>query len=125
LASLTVQPGPALSGEPLRHWQNAEQQALANGTLPRYRKVSMGLLQVAGGGADWEYTWQPPPRLHTHRVLRSTGGARSYLLTWTARDQDWELNRTHQRTIWTAPGTRRPAHPHGPCPHPSRDHMRT
>ena len=96
--TLTVQPGPALTGEPLRHWQAAEQQALANGTLPGYRKVSMGVLLVTGGGADWEYTWQPPtgPRLHTYRVLRSAG-ARSHLLTWTTPDNDWDLNQTHRR----------------------------
>ena len=98
--TLTVQLGPALTGEPLRQWQAAEQQALTNGTLPGYQKISMGVLLVSGGGADWEYTWQPPtgPRLHTYRVLRSAG-ALSHLVTWTTPDQDWELNQTHRRTV--------------------------
>lgn len=98
--SLSVQPGPALTGDPLQHWQTAEKQDLDAGRLAGYRKISMGVLLVPGGGADWEYTWQPAsgPRLHTHRVLRAAGSSRSYLLAWTTRDQDWELNLTNQRT---------------------------
>ncbi|MFI5497240.1 serine/threonine-protein kinase [Actinoplanes sp. NPDC051859] len=97
----TVQPGLAPTGDPLRHWQTVEQQALSTGTLPGYQKVSMGVLLVAGGGADWEYTWQPPsgPRLHTHQILRAVDNTRSYLLAWTTPDQDWEANLIHQRTF--------------------------
>ncbi|MFI5496635.1 protein kinase [Actinoplanes sp. NPDC051859] len=99
--AFTVQPGLAPTGDPLRHWQTVEQQALASGTLPGYRRVSMGVLLVAGGGADWEYTWQPPsgPRLHTHQILRAVDSTRSHLLTWTTPDQDWQRNLAHQRIL--------------------------
>ena len=117
--SFTVQTGAALDGEPLRHWQDAERAALAAGELPGYRLISMGLLLLNGGGADWEYSWQPAtgPRLHTHRLLLAAGNAHSYALTWTTRDSDWNLDLANQRTIlagfrdsakpaatWTVPG---------------------
>ena len=61
----------------------------------------MGVLLVSGGGANWEYTWQPVsgPRLHTHRVLIAADSTRSYLLAWTTRDQDWDLNLSNQRIV--------------------------
>lgn len=117
--SFTVQTGAAMDGEPLQHWQNAEQAALTAGALPGYQKVSMGLLLLTGGGADWEYSWQPAtgPRLHTHRMLLAAGEDRSYSLTWTTRDSDWNLDLANQRTLvagfrdssktattWTVPG---------------------
>ncbi len=117
--SFTVQAGAAMHGEPLRHWQDAEQAALAAGTLPGYQKVSMGVLLLSGGGADWEYSWQPGagPRQHTYRMLLAAGDDRSYSLTWTTRDTDWNLDLANQRTFltgfrdlsqpattWTVPG---------------------
>ncbi|GAA4972468.1 hypothetical protein GCM10025331_77840 [Actinoplanes utahensis] len=98
--TITVAAGPPTTADPLRHWQVTEERALAAGTLPGYRKVSMGVLLVSGGGADWEYSWQPAtgPRLHTRRVLLSDAGIRSYRLTWTTRDEDWDLDLGHQRT---------------------------
>ena len=117
--SVTVEPGGGLDGEPLRQWQDAERTALDTGALPGYRKVSMGLLLLSGGGADWEYSWQPAdgPRLHTYRRSLGAGDDRSYSLTWTTRDADWNLDLVNQRTIfdgfrdsarpavsWTVPG---------------------
>ncbi|MFC4069941.1 hypothetical protein, partial [Actinoplanes subglobosus] len=114
--SFTVAPGGPLDGKPLRRWQDAERNA-----PPGYRKISMGLLLVTGGGADWEYSWQPAtgPRLHTYRMLVAAGDARSYALTWTTRDADWSLDLPIQRTLtngfrdtsrpavtWTIPGPR-------------------
>jgi hypothetical protein len=63
--------------------------------------VSMGVLLVAGGGADWEYTWEPAggPRLHTHRVLLAANSDRPFRLTWTTREQDWALSRAAERTF--------------------------
>jgi hypothetical protein len=99
--AFVVEPGPPTAGQPLRHWQTAERRALAEGTLPGYRKVSMGVLLVPGGGADWEYTWQPPaqPRLHAHRVLLPAGAAKAYQLSWTTPDPDWALNLDQERTF--------------------------
>lgn len=99
--SFTVQPGPPPTGDPLQHWQAAEKQELAAGTLGDYQRISMGVLLVSGGGADWEYTWQPVsgPRLHTHRLLIAADSTRSYLMAWTTRDQDWNLNLSNQRTV--------------------------
>ncbi|GIE34816.1 hypothetical protein Ait01nite_078610 [Actinoplanes italicus] len=114
--SFTVAPGGPLDGRPLRLWQDAEREA-----PPGYRKVSMGLLLVTGGGAEWEYSWQPAAgaRLHTYRMLMAAGNDRSYVLTWTTRDADWSLDLPIQRTLitgfrdssrpsvtWTIPGPR-------------------
>jgi hypothetical protein len=101
LRAFVVQAGPLTAGRPLRHWEAAERRAVAEQALPGYRKVSMGVLLVSGGGADWEYTWQPAgqPRLHAHRVLLSVGSAAAYQLSWTTRDQEWALNRDHERTF--------------------------
>jgi hypothetical protein len=114
--SFTVQPGGPLDGRPLRRWQDAERNA-----PPGYQRVSMGVLLVTGGGADWEYSWQPGtgPRLHTYRMLLAAGNDRSYALTWTTRDAAWSLDLPIQRTLvtgfrdssrpsatWTIPGPR-------------------
>ncbi|WP_433796644.1 serine/threonine-protein kinase [Actinoplanes sp. CA-252034] len=114
--SFTVAPGGPVDGRPLRRWQDAERNA-----PPGYRKVSMGPLLVTGGGADWEYSWQPGtgPRLHTYRMLLAAGNDRSYALSWTTRDADWSLDLPIQRTLtngfrdssrptvtWTIPGPR-------------------
>ncbi|GAA4609732.1 hypothetical protein BJY16_007481 [Actinoplanes octamycinicus] len=116
LRSFTVQRGGPINGQPLRRWEDAEQQA-----LPGYQKISMGLLLITGGGADWEYSWQPATgvRLHTYRMLLAAGEDRSYALTWTTRDADWSLDLPIQRTFvngfrdssrpavtWTIPGPR-------------------
>ncbi|WP_082772029.1 serine/threonine-protein kinase [Actinoplanes sp. TFC3] len=109
--SFTVEPGGPLSGRPLQHWQDAEQSALRLGTLPGYRKVSMGPLLVNGGGADWDYTWQPGTgaQLRVYRMLRAAGADRSYALTWTTRAADWDLDRANQRLLLA--GFRDPARP--------------
>ncbi|MFI5930950.1 protein kinase [Actinoplanes sp. NPDC051494] len=82
--------------DPLGYWQAAERAALQTGALPAYRKVSMGVLLVTGGGADWEFSWQPPdgPRLHSHRLLLP-----GHELAWTTRDQDWTISLGVQRTF--------------------------
>lgn len=113
--SFSVERGGALNGEPVRHWQDVERDQ----TPPGYQKVSMGPLLITGGGADWEYSWQPPsgPRLHTYRMLLAAGDDRSYALTWTTRDTDWDLDLPIQRLLvsgfrdsarpmvtWTIPG---------------------
>jgi hypothetical protein len=79
-----------LTQRPLEHWQAAEKA----GTVPGYQKVSMGVLLLKRGGADWEYSWQPAtgPRLHTRQVLLATSATRAYLMQWTTRDQDWSLD---------------------------------
>ncbi|AEV84368.1 Serine/threonine protein kinase [Actinoplanes sp. SE50] len=114
--SFTVQSAGPLNGRPLQRWQDAERKA-----PPGYRRVSMGPLLITGGGADWEYSWQPAtgPRLHTYRMLLAAGDDRSYALTWTTRDADWDLDRSILRTLtdgfrdsarpavtWTIPGPR-------------------
>jgi hypothetical protein len=77
---------------PLLHWQSAEISALADGSLPGYQRVSIDALP--GGGADWEYTWQPAtgPRLHTQRVLPTAAGGSADALTWTTPDAEWAAN---------------------------------
>ncbi|MET8150591.1 serine/threonine-protein kinase [Actinoplanes sp. NPDC049668] len=81
----TVDTGAPATSDPLGYWRAAERTALDTGSLPGYARISMGNLTFRGGGADWEYTWQPPegPRLHTRRVLLS------YLADWTTPERDW------------------------------------
>ncbi len=98
--AFTVTSGRAGSGDPLAEWRDAERTALAAGDLPGYRKVSMGVLLVTGGGADWEYSWDAgSTRLHTHRVLVAAGSQRPYRLAWTTRDAEWAANLGVERTI--------------------------
>jgi hypothetical protein len=121
IRSFTVQAGGAVAGQPVRRWQDAERTALGDGSMPGYQKVSMGPLLITGGGADWEYSWQPGagPRRHVYRMLLAAGDNRSYALTWTTRDRDWSLDLPIQRTLvtgfrdsaipavtWTVPGPR-------------------
>ncbi|WP_436531862.1 serine/threonine-protein kinase [Actinoplanes sp. HUAS TT8] len=118
IRSLLVAVGGALDGRPQQRLRDAERTA----ALPGYRKISMGPLLITGGGADWEYSWQPAtgPRRHVYRVLLAAGDDRSYSLTWTTRDTDWDLDLPIERTlvdgfrdsarpsvIWTIPGPRR------------------
>ncbi|GIF23925.1 hypothetical protein BJ973_004538 [Actinoplanes tereljensis] len=95
--SFTVQAAGPLDGKPVRRWQDAERSV----SLPGYRKVSMGPLLVPGGGADWEYSWQPPgaPRQHVHRLVLANGDAHSYALSWTTRDTDWQLDLAVERVF--------------------------
>ena len=103
-ATFTVGSRSGATPDPLRHWQTAERAAATDGTLPGYRRVAMGVLLVTGGGADWEYTWQPAagPRLHTRRVLLSAGGPRVVTLSWTTTDKDWNANSRVQRDLVAA-----------------------
>ncbi|GAA2542694.1 hypothetical protein GCM10010435_08130 [Winogradskya consettensis] len=91
--TFTVRSIPPVTGDPLRYWETAE----AASALTAYQRISMGVLLVTGGGADWEFSWQPPggPRLHSHKVLV----ARKFELTWTTRDQDWNAGLSTQRTF--------------------------
>jgi eukaryotic-like serine/threonine-protein kinase len=97
--ALTVNSAAPVTPNPLRYLQAAEKAALT--TVPGYAKVSMGVLLLKDGGADWEYTWQPAtgPRLHARRVLLAVGPDRAFLLQWTTSDQDWTLNVPTQQRI--------------------------
>ncbi len=84
---------------PLLHWQATEISALAAGTLPGYQRVAMESLP--GGGADWEYTWQPVtgPRLHTRQVLPTAEAGTADGLSWTAPDADWAAGVDEQQIL--------------------------
>jgi len=86
--SLTVDTGARLTGSPLAHWQQAETAALANGSLPGYRRIA---LANRPGGAEWEYSWQPAagPRQHEQRVLLTAASGRTYLAGWSTAEADW------------------------------------
>ncbi|WP_221329138.1 serine/threonine-protein kinase [Actinoplanes sp. L3-i22] len=105
--SFTVRAGGPIDGKPLQQLRDAERTA----ALPGYQRVSMGLLLITGGGADWEYSWQPDSgrRRHAYRVLLAAGGDRSYTLTWTTQDSEWSLDLPIQRII--VDGFRDSAHP--------------
>jgi hypothetical protein len=99
--AFTVDTAAPVTRQPLRYWQTAEKTARTDGTLPGYDRVSMGVLLLRRGGADWEYAWQPGsgPRQHVRRVLLATGAQRSYLLRWTASDRDWSQAEPLQQRI--------------------------
>ena len=102
--AFTVDTAAPVTRQPLRYWQAAERTAIADGTLPGYDRVSMGVLLLRKGGADWEYVWQPGsgPRQHVRRVLLATGADRSYLLRWTTSDRDWsQAEPLQQRAVST------------------------
>ncbi|MBU2668038.1 serine/threonine protein kinase [Actinoplanes bogorensis] len=82
-----VNQSPVRTQQPLAYWQAREK----DGGLPGYQRISMGVLLLKRGGADWEYTWRPDSdtTLHERRVLVATSSDRSYLLRWTTTDADW------------------------------------
>jgi serine/threonine protein kinase len=83
-----------LTRTPLDYWVTAEQ---TERHLPEYHRVSMGVLLLKRGGADWEYSWGPGH--HTRRVLVATAADRAYLLRWTTSEEDWTLNVPVQQRI--------------------------
>ncbi|MCY1141584.1 serine/threonine-protein kinase [Actinoplanes sp. Pm04-4] len=83
-----VTQSPVRTQQPLAYWQAREK----DGGLPGYARISMGVLLLQRGGADWEYTWRPDSdtTLHERRILIATSNDRSYLLRWTTADADWK-----------------------------------
>ncbi|WP_250036736.1 serine/threonine-protein kinase [Paractinoplanes maris] len=97
--AFTVNQSPVRTQQPLAYWQAREK----DGGLPGYRRISMGVLLLQRGGADWEYTWQPDSdtTLHERRVLVATSGAQSYLLRWTTAAPDWKQTLPVQKQLVT------------------------
>jgi hypothetical protein len=97
----TVDTAAPSTRQPLRHWQGVERGARADGLLPGYARISMGVLLLRGGGADWEYVWTPAggPAQHVRRLLLVGTGGRAYLLQWSTREQDWALDLFNQQRI--------------------------
>jgi eukaryotic-like serine/threonine-protein kinase len=85
--AFTVNQSPVRTQQPLAYWQAREK----DGGLPGYQRISMGVLLLQRGGADWEYTWTPDSdtTLHERRILVATSGDRSYLLRFTTAGPDW------------------------------------
>ncbi|GAA3336581.1 hypothetical protein GCM10020358_09580 [Amorphoplanes nipponensis] len=99
--SFRVDASARLTGPAVAHWRGAEQDALATGTLPGYRRVALSALPQQDGAA-WEFTWQPgaePVRRHERRVLLAGEQARAYLVEWTAPDQDWAGTEPYLRLV--------------------------
>jgi hypothetical protein len=107
--AFTVNVAPIVTGKPLEYWQNREKASLSRGDLPGYRRISMGLLLLERGGADWEYTWRPGSDSvrHERRVLVAVGDRRSYLLRWTVADSDWAASAGLQKQLVELFGSRR------------------
>ncbi|AGZ38768.1 serine/threonine-protein kinase [Actinoplanes friuliensis] len=100
--SFRVDATARLTGTALAYWQDQEQTALTERSLPGYTRVAMTTLTQKQGGADWEFTWQPPGepvRRHERRVLLSMAPDRTYLVQWTTRDQDWTSNEAYLELI--------------------------
>ncbi|MBM2622078.1 serine/threonine protein kinase [Actinoplanes sp. LDG1-06] len=82
-----VTQSPVRTQQPLAYWQAREKA----GGRPGYQRISMGVLLLRRGGADWEYTWRPDSdtTLHERRILVATSDDQSYLLRWTTAAPDW------------------------------------
>ncbi|MEU4692371.1 serine/threonine-protein kinase [Actinoplanes sp. NPDC023714] len=95
--AFTVGVVAVVAGRPLEYWQNREKAA----ALPGYRRISMGVLLLRRGGADWEYTYRPDSGTvrHERRVLLAVSGDRSYLLRFTTADRDWAASTALQRRL--------------------------
>ncbi|GAB2625439.1 hypothetical protein Aab01nite_85510 [Paractinoplanes abujensis] len=97
LRAFKVTQSPVRTRQPLAYWQARE----ADGGLPGYQRISMGVLLLKRGGADWEYTWQPDSdtRLHERRILIATSNDQSYLLRWTTAGADWARAQPVQKQL--------------------------
>jgi eukaryotic-like serine/threonine-protein kinase len=99
--AFTVDSAALVTREPLDYWQTREKAAIAGRTLPGYQRISMGVLLLRRGGADWEYTWRPDSDTvqHVRRILVATTDTRSYLLQWATSDADWSRGVAQQRQL--------------------------
>ncbi|GAA2701115.1 hypothetical protein Apa02nite_075860 [Actinoplanes palleronii] len=99
--AFSVNVSPVVTQRPLAYWQGREKAARTAGTLPGYERISMGVLLLKRGAADWEYTWRPDSDTvrHERRVLVAVTDQRSYLLRWTAADADWTASLPQQRQM--------------------------
>ncbi|WP_433825860.1 serine/threonine-protein kinase [Actinoplanes sp. CA-015351] len=97
--AFTVNVAAVVTREPLAYWQSREKAEAR--ALPGYTRISMGVLLLKRGGADWEYTWRPDSDTvrHERRVLVAVTGDRSYLLRWTVTDEDWATSVRLQRRL--------------------------
>jgi hypothetical protein len=86
-AAFTVDSAALVTRKPLDYFQSQEKTAKP----PGYHRISMDLLLLRRGGADWEYTWRPDSGTtqHVRRVLLAVTDKRSYLLKWTTPDAQW------------------------------------
>ncbi|MFI7539799.1 protein kinase [Actinoplanes sp. NPDC049599] len=99
--SFRVDASARLTGPPAAFWRGREQDALALGRLPGYRREMLGALP-AQDGAAWEFTWQPdgePVRRHERRVLLGLAGGRAYLVEWATTEQDWTGTEPYLRLV--------------------------
>jgi eukaryotic-like serine/threonine-protein kinase len=97
----TVNTTALVTRAPLAYWQAREKAVRASGDLPGYARISMGVLLLKRGGADWEYTWRPDSDTvrHERRILLAVTDNRSYLLSWATVDASWAGSVTLQRQM--------------------------
>lgn len=100
--SFRVDASARLAGPTLAYWREREENALAAGSLPGYRRVTLDSLPAEQGGAAWEFTWQPdgePAPRHERRLLLPVGDRRAYLVEWTTPEQDWNGTEPYLRLV--------------------------
>ncbi|WP_229070946.1 serine/threonine-protein kinase [Actinoplanes sp. DH11] len=99
--AFTVNIAAVVTREPLAYWQRREKAERADGRLPGYSRISMGVLLLGRGGADWEYTWRSDSDTtrHDRRVLIAVTDRSSYLLRFSTTDADWPASVRSQRQL--------------------------
>lgn len=87
------------SAQPSTRWAAAERDALTTGSLPGYRKISIGPVIRRGGAAEWEYTCDHDggARLHVRRLLTNDSQTRAHSLSWITPDSQWDATESAQR----------------------------
>jgi hypothetical protein len=82
------------------YWERAEADLLASGAPADYRRIDISPALYQKGGADWEYTYLADSvRWHVLRRAFATADGRSYVVSWTTTDADWDGNQHNFRTI--------------------------
>ncbi|MGW0215063.1 serine/threonine-protein kinase [Micromonospora chokoriensis] len=97
--AIAVDPAVTVSSIPSSRWEAAERDALKAGTLPGYRRISIGPVIRPGGAAEWEYTCDHAggTLLHARRLLVNETRTRAYSLSWITPDSEWSATEPLRR----------------------------
>jgi hypothetical protein len=97
--ALTVEAAPT-APDRTTYWEREEADLLAAGPPAAYRRIDISPALYQKGGADWEYTYLAESvRWHVLRRAFATAAGRSYVVSWTTADTEWDSDQRTFRTI--------------------------